>query len=197
MQKKEAGKLFVVTGPMFSGKTSRLIELMKRESLSGKRVLLFKSDIDTRYNTSEVAAHTGLRLNAVPLSIDKEGVEKLRKLAAEAEVIGVDEAQFWGVDTGLADALDDLANEGKKVYVSMLNKDNTGKAFSSAREILPIADEIQTLTAVCARCGGDATVVQRVRSGVAVFEPETFVAGEEGLQIHESRCRVCFERQKK
>ncbi|WP_175266885.1 hypothetical protein [Acidiplasma cupricumulans] len=73
------GKLTVITGPMFSGKTSRLIELLEREMLAGRNTLLFKPEIDKRYDTTYVTTHKGIRLPAIVVSVDNDGVKKIKR----------------------------------------------------------------------------------------------------------------------
>ncbi|BCS91221.1 MAG: thymidine kinase [Candidatus Micrarchaeota archaeon] len=182
------GKLVVITGPMFAGKTSRLIQLLKRESYAGHKVILFKPDIDDRYSLDKVVSHDGLGLDAVRVKTDKDGVEVIRDKAASYDVIGIDEAQFWSDDSGLEKLVNELANSRKLVYLATLNRDYKGVPFSIAQKVLAIADEIHSLTAVCAVCGEEAAFTYRKISN----SNERILVG--GKDIYEPRCRECFNK---
>ncbi len=183
------GKLIAITGPMFSGKTSRLIELLERERYAGNKIELFKPLIDDRYSKTEAVTHKGEKLPAVTVTTDMLGVEEIRRAAKNVDVLGVDEAQFWGQDSLLPKALDELASLNKIVYVSILNKDHTGEPFNNTLDILSRADIIYSLTAICKKCGEEATFTQRVRDGKEIFGPQVQVGG---VESYEPRCRRCF-----
>ncbi|MEM0139721.1 MAG: thymidine kinase [Ferroplasma sp.] len=189
MKNINMGKLTVITGPMFSGKTSRLIQLLEREMLAGRNTLLFKPEIDKRYDVSYATTHKGIRLPAIVIDIDNEGVDKIYELARNVDVIGVDEAQFWDHDSKLPDIVDMLASENKIVYIAALNRNHLGIPFKTSMKIIALADQVQSLTAVCAKCGEDATFTQRILDGHEVFGEQIKVGGKES---YEPRCRKCF-----
>ncbi len=183
------GKLIVITGPMFSGKTSRLIELLERENLAGRNTLLFKPEIDTRYDNNSVTTHKGIKLPAIVVSTDNSGVDKIYGLSKNVDVIGIDEAQFWNHNSILPEIADKMARENKIVYVAALNKNNLGLPFKTSMEILSRADQVYSLTAVCAKCGEDATFTQRILNGKETFGETIKIGGKES---YEPRCRNCF-----
>ncbi|MDG6928596.1 MAG: thymidine kinase [Nitrososphaerota archaeon] len=185
------GKLVVIMGPMFSGKTSRLVELLEREMIAGRKISLFKPEIDGRYSQSEVVTHKGIRLPAEVVPVDRGGVRRIMERSADSYVVGVDEAQFWPSEAELPKALDGLSFSGKTVYASLLNRDHQGEPFGAAMELLSRADEVHSLTAVCARCGDDASFTQRVLEGRAVFGEQVQIGGKE---MYEPRCRSCYVR---
>lgn len=189
MKNISMGRLIIITGPMFSGKTSRLIELLEREILAGRNTLLFKPEIDKRYDTTFVTTHKGMRLPAIVLNTDNDGVRKMYELSKNVDVIGIDEAQFWNHDSILPEIADKIASENKIVYVAALNKNHTGTPFKTSMEIIARADQVYSLTAVCARCGEDATFTQRVMNGKEVFGEQIKVGG---IESYEPRCRKCF-----
>jgi thymidine kinase len=190
-KRQRKGKLVLIMGPMFSGKTSRLIEFLEREMIAGRKISLFKPKIDFRYAESEVVTHKGVRLPAVVVATTKEGVRRIIISGSKTDAVGLDEGQFWPLDTGLPRALEELCFDGKTVYVSVLNRDHRGEPFGSAMELLARADDVYSLTAVCAKCGGDAYFTQRVLSGKEVFGEQVQVGGKE---LYEPRCRSCFVR---
>jgi len=183
------GKLIVITGPMFSGKTSRLIEFLEREMLAGRNTLLFKPEIDKRYDNNFVTTHKGIKLPAIVLNNDNEGAKKIYELSKNVDVIGIDEAQFWDHNSILPEISDKIASENKIVYIAALNKNHLGIPFKTSMEILSRADQIYSLTAVCAKCGEDATFTQRILNGKETFGETIKIGGKES---YEPRCRNCF-----
>lgn len=186
------GKMVVIRGSMFSGKTSRLLELLEREKLAGREPVLFKPKIDTRYSQDDVVSHKGLKMNAYSIDIDEKGAAFIEEKVKKYKVLGVDEAQFWLPSTNLPQLLNRLADQGKNVYISLLEKDHMGNPFPNAGELLALADDIISLNAICLKCGGEgAAYSQRVIDGKEVFGPQVQVGGKES---YEPRCRACFVR---
>jgi thymidine kinase len=186
-----SGQLVVIDGPMFSGKTSRLLELLERELIAGRKIELFKPQIDSRYSSSEVVTHKGLKLPAKVVPITRAGIRLISRMSSKVDVIGVDEAQFWPTKVELPKELERIAYEGKRVYVSVLNRDHTGEPFGNAMELLARADIIHSLSAVCVKCGNEAYFTQRTSEGKEIFGPQVVVGGKE---LYEPRCRSCYVR---
>lgn len=188
------GKLIVIRGSMFSGKTSRLMELLEREEIAGREPVLFKPKIDTRYSDADVVSHKGLKMKAYSIDIGSAGKQAIIDITKNYKVLGVDEAQFWNSDADLPKLLNRLAYDGKSVYVSLLEKDHMGKPFPNTGELLALADDIISLNAICLKCGEDgASFSQRVIDGKEVFGPQVQVGGKES---YEPRCRACYVRPK-
>ncbi len=185
----ETGKLVVITGPMFSGKTSRLIELLERERFAGRSVVLYKPNIDDRYGKAKVTTHRGIDFDAKIVGTDKNSVNEISEKVKEFNVVGIDEAQFWDEDSMLPEALNSIADSKKIVYVSTLNKDYRGEPFVISEKLLALADEIYSLTAVCTKCGENAVFSQRIRDGASESGPRIVIGGKEAYQ---PRCRNCF-----
>jgi thymidine kinase len=188
-----SGQLVVIAGPMFSGKTSRLLELLERELIAGRRIELFKPQIDSRYSASEVVTHKGLKLPARVVPITKEGVSSIVSTSRRVDVVGVDEAQFWPPEVELPRVLERISYTGRRVYASVLNRDHTGEPFGNAMELLARADVIHSLSAVCVKCGGEAYFTQRTSEGKEIFGAQVVVGGKE---LYEPRCRKCYVRPK-
>ena len=183
------GQLVVIDGPMFSGKTSRLLELLERELIAGRKIALFKPQIDSRYSASEVVTHKGLKLPAKVVPITRAGVRLIAESGSRVDVVGVDEAQFWPPKVELPKQLERMAYEGKRVYVSVLNRDHQGEPFGNAMELLARADVIHSLSAVCVKCGNEAYFTQRTSEGREIFGKQVVVGGKE---LYEPRCRQCY-----
>lgn len=189
MRKIDTGKLVVITGPMFSGKTSRLLELLERELRAGRKTILFKPEIDKRYSKAHVVTNKGIMLPAVISPIGSKTKKFIFEKSKGFDVIGVDEDQFWNSKSNLHKVLDDLVFLKKLVYVSAINKNIKNEAFETTSKLLIRADEIHTLTSVCAKCGNDATLTQKIRDNKEVFNKVIDVGGNDK---YEPRCRNCY-----
>jgi thymidine kinase len=138
----------IYTGPMFGGKTSRMLSQLERAKYQKKVIKLFKPKIDTRYSTESVTSHNGNKWVSVNIDNGKEILEHLGK----AQVVAVDEA-FMIPD--VANVLINLFKEGKSVYVSSLQLSSKGLVFDEMSKMLPWATKIEICPAVCF-CGEDA-----------------------------------------
>ena len=111
------GRIEVVCGSMFSGKTEELIRRLRRATFANQKVEIYKPTIDKRYSEEEIVSHDA---NSIP-STPVDSPSSILLLAAEADVIGIDEAQFF--DDSLVDVCNTLANKGKRVIVAGLDMD--------------------------------------------------------------------------
>ena len=174
------GSLEVVCGSMFSGKTEELLRRIKRARLAKQRTQLFKPRVDDRYDAVKVVTHEGANADALPVATAQE-LEAA--VTADVAVVGVDEVQFF--DASIVDALDRLANRGKRVIVAGLDQDYRGRPFGPVPALMAIAEYVTKLHAVCARCGAEACRSQRL----VAQEAQLFVGG---AAAYEARCRACF-----
>jgi thymidine kinase len=185
-QPKGGGWLEVVCGPMFSGKSEELIRRLRRAEIAGQRALIVKPVIDDRYDVGHVVSHAGAKMRAVTARSSSD----VQRLAHGYEAVGVDEAQFF--DDGIVDAIDALVRGGARVVAAGLAQDFRGLPFGAMPTLLCVAEFVDKLEAVCHRCGGPATMTQRLVDGSpAPFEGETIQVG--ALDSYEARCRACFE----
>jgi len=180
------GWLEVVCGPMFSGKSEELIRRLRRAEIAGQRVLIVKPKIDSRYDIGHVVSHAGAKMRAVAVSSPAD----IPGLVEGYDVIGVDEVQFFAPEIVLI--LDGLVEKGLRVLVSGLDQDFRGFPFGPMPELLCRAELVDKLQAVCHRCGGPATMTQRLVDGFpAPADGATIVVG--ALEQYEARCRSCHE----
>jgi thymidine kinase len=171
---------------MFSGKSEELIRRVRRAEIAGLRALIVKPAVDNRYDVGHVVSHGGAKMRAVTAASSSE----LRRLATCYEAIGVDEVQFF--DDGIVDALAELVGRGARVVAAGLAQDFRALPFGPMPTLLAIADYVDKLEAVCHRCGGPATLTQRLLDGKpAPFSGETVQIG--ALDSYEARCRGCYE----
>ena len=150
------GRIEVVCGSMFSGKTEELIRRLKRAKFARQRVIIFKPVIDTRYSDTNVVSHDHNAIPSTPVQ-DSEGV---LQNAAGYDVIGIDEAQFF--DEGLVDVCNKLAYRGMRVVVAGLDMDFKGIPFGPMPALCAVADEVTKVHAICVKCGALAYVSQRL-----------------------------------
>ena len=116
--------------------------------------------------------------------------DEVRRLAAGYDAVGIDEVQFF--DGGVVDAIDALVSDGARVVAAGLAQDFRGQPFGAMPTLLCVAEFVDKLEAVCHRCGGAATMTQRLVDGrPAPFGGETIQVG--ALDSYEARCRACFE----
>ena len=175
------GWIEVICGPMFSGKSEELIRRLRRAKFARKRVQVFKPAQDDRYSIDEIVSHANLRMRSE--AVESAG-EILEKLNWKTEVVGIDEANFFGPE--LVDIANHLADNGKQVIIAGLDTDFMGRPFPPVPALLAIAESITKTLAVCMRCGAPAKHSQRL-----VDSGELILAG--ASDTYEARCRRCFE----
>lgn len=182
------GRIEVITGCMFAGKTEELLRRLRRAEIADADIEIVKPAIDDRYGEKTVGTHVGRTWEANILDVNETGREKLREV--EADVIAVDEFNFF--DSSFISVLDELANSGSRVLVSGLDQTYRGDPFSPMDEAIAIADEVEKLSAVCECCGQEATKTQRIINGepAKADEPTVVVGADES---YEARCRYCHE----
>lgn len=173
------GRIEVICGSMFSGKTEELIRRMKRAKFAKQKVEIFKPAIDTRYSDIDVVSHDQHSIPSTPIDTSSS----IALLASDIDVVGIDEAQF--LDEGLVDVCNDLANRGVRVIVAGLDMDFKGKPFGPIPALCAIADEVTKVHAICVRCGALAYVSHRL-----VANDKRVLLGEQAE--YEPLCRECY-----
>jgi thymidine kinase len=179
----EVGRLEVITGPMFSGKSEELIRRLKRARIARQRVACFKPDIDLRYHRTAIASHSAQTHEAVTVANTSHLRTALYPQLTEVEVVGLDEAQFF--DDGIVQFALELVHMGKRVVMAGLDTTFSGDPFGPIPALMAVSDEVTKLSAVCMVCGAPAIHTQRISKS-----RELVVVGAAG--VYEARCRVCF-----
>lgn len=172
------GFIEVICGSMFSGKTEELIRRLKRAKIANLKVEIYKPAMDTRYDQNKVVSHDANSIHSTPV----DHSNKILLLAENAEVVGIDEAQFF--DEDVIRVAEQLAMQGKRVIVAGLDMDYLGKPFGPMPQLLAIGDFITKLHAICVQCGHLANISYRTSE-----EDGTVVLGEKNN--YEPRCRIC------
>ena len=178
---RRPGRIEVVCGSMFSGKTEELIRRLRRAQFAKQRVEIFKPAIDVRYSEEDVVSHDQNHIPSTPI----ESSASILLLSSNIDVVGIDEAQF--LDAGLPDVCNELANRGVRVIIAGLDMDFRGVPFGPMPALCAIADDVTKVHAICVRCGALAYVSHRIGAG-----DRRILLGE--TQEYEPLCRECYQK---
>lgn len=173
------GRIEVICGCMFAGKTARLIERLIEAELAGRLTIAFKHMLDARYVPGELATHDDRRFPATAIS----DAALIESRVGAAEVIGIDEAQFFG--PALVAVCERLRRDGRHVIAVGIDHDTWGRPFAPLPELTAIADHVEVMHTPCRVCGAPARYSQRmvpVVGGQMVGGPDEY----------EPRCAKCF-----
>lgn len=217
-----AGKITVIHGPMFSGKTEELLRRIRRARIARKKVILFKPASDDRYSNTHVLPHhlSGADTKDAEQAISVESSYDIYgQISADINVVGIEEAQFF--DSGLLKLVRQLSYDNIDVVLSLLDQDFRRQPFKipgsekNIGDYLAIAHTSIKLSAICVRCGSEAQHSQKLilsgtyPQGEPVYVPASYfdeiVAVGTNLentrvkesrhprQIYEARCLNCHE----
>lgn len=175
------GRIEVIVGCMFSGKTEELIRRLRRAQLAKQKVQVFKPGIDTRYSAEDVSSHSAQRLPSVPV---KSAAELMEHILDTTRVVGIDEGQFF--DSEIVSVVSKLADRGIRVIIAGLDMDWQGQPFQPMPQLMAIAEEVVKQHAICMVCGDPATRTQKL-----VHETSQIQVG--ASEAYEARCRSCHE----
>lgn len=186
-RRREGGRVEVICGCMFSGKTEELIRRVRRAQIAKQKVQVFKPALDDRYSMVKITAHSGLNVEA-------QCVQKAEEIPAlvrpKTGVVAIDEAQFF--DRQLADVCRTLADSGKRVIVAGLDMDFRGEPFGPVPHLMAEAEMVDKLQAICVVCGDVASRSQRLIDGrPASYDDPIILVG--ASEAYEARCRHCHE----
>lgn len=173
------GRIEVICGSMFSGKTEELIRRLRRAKIARQRVEIYKPAVDVRYSDADVVSHDATAIASTPV----DAAASILLLASDADVVGIDEAQFF--DDGLTDVCNQLADQGKRVIVAGLDMDFKGIPFGPIPALCAIAEDVTKVHAICVRCGALAHFSHRI-----VADGRRVLLGEQ--QEYEPLCRDCY-----
>jgi thymidine kinase len=177
------GRLEVVCGPMFAGKTEELLRRVRRAVIAGRRVVVINHALDTRHGAGRLASHAGLDFPSIAATSADE-IET--SIPDGTEVVAIDEAQFFG--PGLVRVVSRLADAGLVVIVAGLDVTFDGQPFEPLPTLMALAERVDKLTAICSICGEEAVFHVKLggqRAGPEVLGP----ANVGGTEIYQARCR--------
>jgi thymidine kinase len=183
------GRIEVICGCMYSGKTEELIRRLHHVQIARQRLMAFTPRRDIRYAAGNLVSHNGVRIEAHPIDSVHELLDHLN---SDVQVVALDELHFFDDDPdAICETCQALADRGIRVIVAGLDQDFRALPFPAMSRLLAVAEQADKLYAICVRCGAYATRSQRLIDGQpAPFEAPTIVVG--GLELYEARCRACF-----
>ena len=173
------GRIEVICGSMFSGKTEELIRRLKRANFAKQKVEIFKPALDTRYSDEEVVSHDHNAIQSTPV----DSSASILLFSSNIDVVGIDEAQFF--DDGLVDICNQLADNGVRVIIAGLDMDYKRVPFGPIPALCAIADEVTKVHAICVKCGNLAYASHRITKS-----EKRVLLGEK--DTYEPLCRRCF-----
>jgi thymidine kinase len=181
------GRIEIVCGSMFSGKTEELIRRLRRAQIAQQKVQVFKPAIDDRYHLEKVTSHNGLAFEAQPV---QHSSDILSQLAADTTVVAIDEVQFF--DTAVVEICEQLADAGKRVICAGLDTDFRGVPFGPMPDLVARSEMVDKLHAICVVCGDEASRTQRLIDGEpAAYDDPVVLVG--AAEVYEARCRNCHQ----
>ncbi|MBN1187674.1 MAG: thymidine kinase [Bacteroidales bacterium] len=175
------GRVEVITGPMFSGKTEELIRRLKRAVIANQKVKAFKHRLDNRYSEEYITSHDEKLIESIQVG----SAQEILNYIADIGVVGIDEAQFFHDD--LIEICRDLANKGIRVIVAGLDMDYRGEPFNPIPTLMACAEEVLKLQAICIQCGNPASFSHK-----KVFSDNKVMVG--ASKEYEPLCRQCFNK---
>ena len=183
----DGGRVEVITGSMFSGKSEELIRRLRRAEIAHQKIQVFKPAVDTRFSESKVTSHAGTQFEATPIPSSQDLLSALDK---DTTVVAIDEAQFF--DQDLSEVVQELANSGLRVLVAGLDTDFRGEPFGPMPTLMAQAERVDKVNAICIVCGDAASRTQRLIDGSpAKYDDPIVVVG--ASELYEARCRQHHE----
>lgn len=173
------GWIEVISGSMFSGKTEELIRRLRRAQLAKLKVEIYKPSTDIRYHENQVVSHDSNMIASTPVPSSSN----ILLLTTDADVVGIDEAQFF--DVGLVQVCNELANRGVRVIVAGLDMDFRGEPFGPMPQLMAVAEYVTKVHAICLRCGHIAHHSHRISADEGLI-----LLGEK--TNYKPLCRVCY-----
>lgn len=152
---------------------------LRRAKIAELKVEVFKPKIDTRYDEISVVSHDTNSLLAQPV----DHASQLLAVSDDTTVVGIDEAQFFGME--IVEVCQELALRGVRVIVAGLDMDFRGQPFGPMPALLAVAEYVTKVHAICVHCGNLATHSYRLAE-----EESVVLLGEKGH--YEPRCRMCY-----
>ena len=189
MEKSKIGYLELIIGPMFSGKTTALLEVYKKCIFCNIPICIINHNIDNRYHDSMLSSHDKVmapciranNLNDIWFNKNSNDYEHIRN----SEVILINEGQFF---TDLYDIVVDMLIHKKKIYICGLDGDFERKKFGSILDLIPLCDKIQKLTSLCSLCKDGTSAIFSMR--LTNEKQQTVVGSDNYIPV----CRKCYEK---
>ncbi|ABI99059.1 thymidine kinase [Deerpox virus W-1170-84] len=173
------GTIQLILGPMFSGKSTELIRLLRRYQLAKYKCNIIKYSKDDRYGNDEfLYTHDKLSIPAISSKTLNEAYSHI----IDVDVIGIDEGQFF---PDIVNFSESMANIGKIVIIAALDGTYKRSPFNDILQLIPLSEKVIKLNAVCMNCCGEASFSKRISD-----EKEIEIIG--GSEKYKSVCRKCY-----
>ena len=191
MEKNSSGYLEIILGPMFSGKTSKLIEIYKQYRFCDIHVLAVNHSDDTRHSSISMTSHDQHEIKCVQSETIRHIIDTYFELLTSEKpmVVLINEGQFFeDLKTGVSELVDKY---NAHVYVAGLDGDFKREKFGQMLDLIPICDKVYKLHSLCVICknGTKAIFSHRTLS----LSTEQKIIGAEDL--YQPLCRDCFQTQ--
>lgn len=174
--------LTLYVGPMFAGKSSTVLGLIKRNTIIGRRTFVITSQLDKRYNQDAITSHD---LESYPAISTKELLVLLQSIEYEqAECIIIEEAQFF--PDLKAFVLTAVERDQKDVIVVGLDGDSERRPFGQVLDLVPYCDAVHKLTALCMKCKDGTAALFTHRKACAASQQQVNVGAADQ---YEPLCR--------
>uniref|UniRef100_A0A6C0D870 thymidine kinase n=1 Tax=viral metagenome TaxID=1070528 RepID=A0A6C0D870_9ZZZZ len=186
-------KLYI--GPMYSGKTSKLLEIFKQCSFCNIPVIVINHASDIRYHESMLSTHDKVMIPCIQThslseiwnhkdvnsSFNNTSLSHLK--VRSAEVILINEGQFF---EDLYDCVIDMLKENKQLYIAGLDGDFERNKFGQMLDLIPICDEVTKLTSLCSICKNGKPGIFSLR--LSSEKQQTVVGSDNYIPV----CRSCY-----
>lgn len=190
---QSSGYLELIIGPMFSGKTSEIIEIYKKCVFCNIPVSIINHIIDKRYHDSMLSSHDKVmvpclqtsELNHLWFKDKDEEINPSYEILRNSDVILINEGQFF---PDLYEVVIDMLKHNKKIYISGLDGDFERKKFGSILDLIPLCDNVKKLKSLCSLCKNGKPGIFSMR--LTQEKEQTVVGSSNYIPV----CRNCYER---
>ena len=182
----QSGYLEIILGSMYSGKTSRLVEIYKQCTFCNISVCVINHSIDNRYDTELLSTHDQIKIPCIKTNklmdvwVEYTNLEKI----SLSNVILINEGQFF---PDLEEFVKKLLLNGKKVYVCGLDGDYERKKFGQILDLIPLCDKVTKLTSLCGMCKNGTLGIFSKR--ITSEQIQTVVGCDNYIPV----CRSCYD----
>lgn len=196
MQKThDYGYLEIFSGPMYSGKTSKILDIYKQCKFCNINVMVINHYLDTRYHNEMLSTHDNnmipcyqldklLSLFSIIDIIDQEKYYQIREVYNKARVILINEGQFF---PDLVDSVKMMIKDKKHVYVAGLDGDFEQKKFGQILDLIPFCDKFTKYTSLCVICkNGTAAIFSKRLSNE---KTQMIIGNDNYIPV----CRSCYD----
>jgi len=176
----------LIYGPMFSGKTTKLIELYKTTMTKNKNCVAINYELDTRYGKNKIISHDGLAIDCYSITDLDDFIKNsaTKDIITNADYIFINEAQFF--ETIFTSVLYLNETLRKNVILCGIDLDYKRQKFGTMMELVTKATKIFKMTGKCAKCGGASCYSHRIVNNASYFQ--ILIGTSEYIPL----CETCY-----